>query len=294
MVQAERKQDQTISVSGVLRHLDLSRSGYSHYKERCGRPSRQAVRRKEIQQKIKQIYRESKEIYGAPKICYELRKLGYKISQKTVSNYMREIGIKACYIKPYTVTTINSDLDSRLKNYLQERYNPPAPNMVWCSDITYIPTDQGFLYLTSIMDLYSRRIISWRLSKTLEAKWVVECIEDAKLKRRGAKPLIFHTDRGSQYVSRSYLKAIARTKASYSQKASPWQNACIESFHALIKREWLNRFSISSYCQAYKLIFEYIEAFYNTTRIHSHCNYKAPQQFEEEIRELPELKQYVS
>ena len=117
--------------------------------------------------------------------------------------------------------------------------------MVWCSDITYIPTDQGFVYLTSIMGLFSRRMIAGRLSTTLEAKWVVECIADARQKRRGAKPLIFHTDRGSQYVSQAYLKAIGSSvRASCSQKVSPWKNACIESFYALIKREWLNRFDI--------------------------------------------------
>ncbi|MDO5033576.1 MAG: integrase core domain-containing protein [Eubacteriales bacterium] len=139
--------------------------------------------------------------------------------------------------------------------------------------LSYIPTGQGF----GIIDLYTRLIIAWRLSRTLEAKFVVECIEEARRKRRGAKPLIFHTDRGSQYVSKAYQKAVAGIRASYSQKASPWQNACIESFHALIKRECLNRVSIRDYDHAYRLVFAYIEAFYNTVRSHSHCNYLSPQ-----------------
>lgn len=229
------------------------------------------------------IYYESREIYGAPKICQELRKDGHRISEKTVGNYMREMELRACYVKPYTVTTIDPDFDSRLRNLLRENYNPSYPNSVWCSDITYIPTNEGFCYLTSIMDLYSRRIIAWRLSETLEAKWVVECVEEAKQKRRSSEALILHTDRGSQYVSEAYYRALGNIDPSYSQKASPWENACMESFHALIKREWLNRFKIRSYEEAYRLVFEYIEAFYNTIRSHSHCDYLSPKQYEDRL-----------
>ncbi|NLL47415.1 MAG: DDE-type integrase/transposase/recombinase [Firmicutes bacterium] len=105
------------------------------------------------------------------------------------------------------------------------------------------------------MDLFSRKIIAWRLSKTLEAKWVVECIQEAKKSRRITQPLVCHSDRGSQYVSAIYLEALDRIMPSYSRKASPWQNACIESFHALIKREWLYSFKIKDFDHAYKLVF---------------------------------------
>lgn len=131
------------------------------------------------------------------------------------------------------------------------------------------------------MDLFSRKIIAWRLSDTLEAKWVVECILEAKRSRRIAKPLVLHSDRGSQYVSGVYMDALGTLMPSYSQKASPWQNACIESFHALIKREWLYRHNIKDYMHAKKLVFEYIDTFYNTVRSHSHCDYLSPQQFED-------------
>ncbi len=128
--------------------------------------------------------------------------------------------------------------------------------------------------------LFSRRIIAWRLSRTFEAQWVVECIEEAKKHRIMAEPLSVHSDRGSQYISQAYLEALGKIKPSYSRKASPWQNACIESFHALIKREWLYSFEIADFDHAYKLVFEYIEAFYNTVRSHSHCNYLSPAQYE--------------
>lgn len=175
---------------------------------------------------------------------------------------------------------MDSDFSMELKNILDEEFNPTEPNAVWCSDITYIWTYEGFAYLTSIMDLYSRKIIAWELSRTLEAKWVVETINKAKKTRKIDKPLVMHSDRGIQYTCSAYKEATEGFINSYSKKAFPWDNACIESFHALIKREWLNRFKILDYNHAYRLVFEYIEAFYNTVRIHSHCGYLSPNQYE--------------
>lgn len=266
------------NVSGVLRILGVSRSGYLAWKNRL--PSNREKRKERIKERIVEIYQESHQNYGAPKIAECLRREGEKIADKTVGNYMRELGIKAQYVKPYTVTTIEPDISSRLRNILKEKFNPEEPDAVWCSDITYIWTYEGFVYLTSIMDLYSRKIISWVLSDTLEAAYVVKAVEKAKRRRNVEKPLILHTDRGIQYVCREYVEATAGMKRSYSKKAYPWDNACIESFHALIKREWLNRFKIKNYDHAYKLVFEYIETFYNTVRIHSHCGYLSPNEYE--------------
>lgn len=131
-------------------------------------------------------------------------------------------------------------------------------NAVWCTDITYIWTKNGFIYLNCVMDLFARKIIAWTLSDTMEVSTVIATIDKAKAYRNTESPLIIHSDRGSQYVS----------------------NACIESFHSLIKREWLNRFGIQDYSHAYSLVFEYIEAFYNTVRIHTHCDYMSPDEFE--------------
>lgn len=202
---------------------------------------------------------------------------------------MRQMGIKAQWVKPYTQTTIDSDLSQKLQNILNKEFNPEHPDAVWCSDITYIWTFEGFVYLTSVMDLYSRKIISWVLSKTLEASHVVKCIEKVKKNRHIKNPLIFHCDRGCQYVSEAFRKATAGMIHSYSKKAYPWDNACIESFHALLKREWINRFKIFNYTHAYKLIFEYIESFYNTVRIHSHCGYLSPNDYEEQYLKKLEI-----
>ena len=208
---------------------------------------------------------------------------------------MREIGIRAQYIKLYTITTTNSDFDSKLENILDEQFNPSEPDSIWVSDITYIWTYSGFVYLTSIMDLFSRKIIAWVLSETLEAKYVVEAVEKAKERRNIQNPLVIHTDRGCQYVSDIYINATQNMIRSYSKKAYPWDNACIESFHALIKREWLNRYRIIDYKHAYRLIFEYIETFYNTVRIHSHCDYTSPIDYERKYEnKLKELERKAS
>lgn len=277
--QGERR----LNVSGVLRILGVSRSGYLRWKKRL--PSGREKRKQVLMGRILAIYEDSHQNYGAPKITECLRKEGEKIAEKTVGNYMRELGIRAQYVKPYTVTTIDPDFSGGLKNILDEKFDPQEPDAVWCSDITYIWTFEGFVYLTSIMDLYSRKIIAWVLSDTLEAKWVVEAVEKAKAARNKDKPRILHTDRGIQYVCRDYAEATEGMQRSYSRKAYPWDNACIESFHALIKREWLSRFKIMDYGHAYQLVFQYIEAFYNTVRIHSHCGYLSPDEYEKKYNQ---------
>ena len=278
-----------LNVSGVLKILGVSRSGYVQFKKKV--PSDRNFRKCTIKEKILKIYQDSHQNYGAPKITECLRKEGEIISEKTVGNYMREMKIKAQYVKPYTVTTIDSNFSSEFKNILDENFNPLEPDAAWCSDITYIWTSEGFVYLTSVMDLYSRKIISWVLSDTLEAKWVAKAVEKAKIIRKVKKPLVIHTDRGIQYVCKEYKNATEGMERSYSKKAYPWDNACIESFHALIKREWLNRFKIADYEQAHSLVFEYIETFYNTVRIHSHCGYVSPNEYEKEYgKKLAEME----
>lgn len=267
-----------LNVSGVLRQLGVSRSGYNSWKNRI--PSNTEQRKNIIKNKICDIYDESHQNYGACKIAKKLQETGEVISEKTVGNYMREMGLKAQWVRPWIATTTDSDFSEEYKNILEEKFNPDTPDAVWCTDITYIWTYEGFVYLTSIMDLYSRKIISWVLSNTLETKWVVEAVNKAKSARNVNKPLIMHSDRGRQYTSNDYKNVTDGISLSYSKKAYPWDNACIESFHSLLKREWINRFRIRDYNHAYRLVFEYIEAFYNTVRIHSHCNYISPSDYE--------------
>lgn len=267
-----------VSISGMLKKLGVSRSGYRAFLHR--KPSASQQRKEAIKESIKQIHDDSKQNYGAPKITKELHKSGETIAERTVSKYMKEMGIHAQWVKPWTTTTRDSDFSKELHNILDEQFNPDRPNAVWCTDITYIWTFDGFVYLTSIMDLFARKIIAWTLSETMEVSCVIDTINKAKERRNTDLPLIIHSDRGSQYVSQAYRDATQKMTRSYSHTGYPYDNACIESFHALIKREWLNRFKIFNYSHAYRLVFEYIETFYNTVRIHSHCDYMSPNDFE--------------
>ena len=156
--EAARKAKRRVSVSGMLKILGVSRSGYNAWLKHV--PSNAEKRRETVKAKIKDIYDESKQNYGAPKITQVLRKSGEIISERTVGQYMKQMGIKAQWVKPWTITTKDSDFSSELQNILDEQFNPERPNAVWCSDITYIWTIDGFVYLTSIMDLYSRKIIA--------------------------------------------------------------------------------------------------------------------------------------
>ena len=158
-----------VSVSGILKKLGRFTFGLSCM-EKTGSFGDTSVRRAILKEKIQKIYEDSHQNYGAPKITAELRKSGERVSEKTVGNYMRQMGIKAQWVKPYIQTTpSDSDFSQELKNILNEEFNPTQPDAVWCSDSPYIWTFEGFVYLTSVMDLYSRKIISWVLSETLEA-----------------------------------------------------------------------------------------------------------------------------
>ena len=165
---------------------------------------------------------------------------------------MKEMGLKACWIKKWhAVPKVKLD-STKLKNLLKQKFNPKRPDAVWCTDITYIWTSEGFMYLSTIMDLFSRKIIAWELSRTMEEEFVIKTVEKAKTERKIKRPLIIHSDRGSHYKADAYIKATEKMKRSYSKVHYPYDNACIESFHSLIKREWLYRFQIQDYehCQS--------------------------------------------
>ena len=186
----------------MLKELDVSRLGFYDYLKRV--PSKTKLRKERIIKEIKKIHKESYEIYGSPKITELLNKKGKKVSQKYVYSIMKENNIKAKYIKPYIQTTVSHDFSDKLKNLLNRHYDPTKPNVAWCTDITYIWTyDDGFVYLTSVMDLYSRSIISDE---------VLKCIEN---------PLVIQSDRGVQYTSTKYRELTSEFIRSYSRKGTP-------------------------------------------------------------------------
>lgn len=167
----------------MLEKLNASKSGYYDYIKRV--PCKQKIRKAVLTSELERIHEESKQIYGVPKITQQLRNEGHVVSERYVDKIMRENGIKAHYIKPYTITTKDCDFSNKLTNVLKRDFNSDKPNAAWCTDIKYIWTiEDGFVYLTSIMDLYSRKIISWTLSKTMDTEVVLKCLEEAKSKRK--------------------------------------------------------------------------------------------------------------
>jgi putative transposase len=283
----EQESTGNVSIRGMLKFLPVSRSGYVSWKKRKQEKlkSEQAKRKEMITAEIKKIYESSHEIYGSPKITHILQSWGHLVSQKYVANIMRENGMKAHYVKKYrTRTTIHSDFSTKLKNVLDRKFNPDKPNRVWVTDITYVWThDEGFVYLTSLMDLYSRKIIAWTLSQTMQVEEVLACLKKAKQRRQYDEALVIHSDRGVHFVSALYRQLTSNMTTSYSDKGNPYDNACIEAFHALIKREWFSKYPPLDFNHAYRLTFEYIETFYNTIRTHSHCDYMSPNKFEQKI-----------
>ena len=189
----------------MLKHLGVSRSGYYDWINR--KPSNRSVLKQKVKEAIQDIYEASYRIYGAPKITKELRKRGFRTSERTVTRYMKEMNIRACWVRPYTTTTHSEDFSDRFRNILDRHFSPKEPNAVWCTDITYIPTKKGFVYLSCIMDLFSRRIVSWELAPTLETRYVVNAIQKAMLVS-GKRPKVIHTDRGTQYTSVEYWEGL--------------------------------------------------------------------------------------
>ena len=263
----------------MLKFLGVSRSGYRSFLNRKLSPTRQ--RKETVKNEIQKIYDNSKQNYGAPKISQELRKSGETISQRTVGKYMREMGIRAQWTKPWTTTTRNSDFSKELHNVLNEQFNPDRPNAVWCTDITYIWTQDGFVYLNCVMDLYARKIIAWTLADTMEVSTVIETINKAKACRNTDQPLIIHSDRGSQYVSAAWREATKTMQRSYSHSGYPYDNASMESFNAILKKEEVNLKEYETFEEAKMALFEFIEGWYNRKRIHSAIGYQTPYEIEE-------------
>lgn len=226
-----------VSVSGILHYLGVSTSGYYAWTKHI--PSVSENHRKQMKNKIQDVYQRSYQIYGAPKITAVLRQQGNTISERTTGKYMHEMGIRALWVKHWTHTTIHSDFDLQLKNILDEQFNQANPNQVWVSDITYIWTDEGFVYLTSVMDLFSRRILAWTLGTTLEAKYVVETVQKAIQERSGAKPRVFHSDRGAHYRWPGWIERMENAgliRSMLKKGCSPDNSAC-EGFFGRLKNE---------------------------------------------------------
>lgn len=264
----------------MCRVLMVAKSGYYAW---LGRPESKRSRENErLLIKIKVVHKQSKETYGSPRVHRQLVKEGETCGEVRVAKLMAANGIRAKQDKRFVVTT-DSKHDQRVaENVLDRRFEVDAPDKVWASDITYIPTDEGWLYLAGMLDLCSKSVVGWSMGDSLGSSLVIEALEMAYQRRQPEAGLLHHSDRGSQYASREYRDILEGygIEQSMSRKGNCWDNAPMESFFGTLKRELVNHRRYRTRQEARRDIFEYIEAFYNRKRLHSSLGYMSPADFE--------------
>jgi transposase InsO family protein len=256
--------------------LRVSRSGY--YSWRKNPESKRNQEEKTLTVKIIDVYDNSRKTYGSIRVHQELKKNNIKCSKNRVARIMKKNNIVSITKKKYKVTTDSNHNLPINPNVLEQNFTAIAPNEKWVTDITYIYTTEGWLYLSAILDLYTKEIVGFSMSSTMTKQLVIDTLNNAKKRYAPSNGLIHHSDRGSQYASYAYQEELQKNGfiGSMSRKGNCYDNACIESFWGTLKTELIYRKPLMSREQARIAIFEYIEVFYNRKRIHSSLNYLTP------------------
>jgi transposase InsO family protein len=264
-------------------HLEVSPSGYYAWQRRRSRPSLRALEDHALAIEIDRIHTGSRQTYGVPRVENELRKKGHCHGRNRVARLMKQQGLCGRKRGRYRLQTTDSNHDEPIApNRLAQAPKATAPNQLWVADVTYIQTQQGWLYLSAILDLYSRKIVGWAMGQRNDTLLVLKALAMALLHRNPPANLLLHSDRGVQYASLDYRQALSRAGliASMSRRANCYDNATMESFWATLKLELVYRRRFDSHSHAQSQIFDYIETFYNRQRAHSALGYLSPVDFE--------------
>lgn len=275
----DRRADYPVRV--MCNALDVSPAGY--YAWRTRPESRRSAANRDLLDEIQRVHRDNRGCYGSPRIHIELQAEGRGPSRGRIERLMRRHGIRAIMARPRWVRTTDSRHNLPIApNLLAQNFVAAAPNQVWLADITYVDTDQGWLYLATVMDLYSRRIVGWAMADHLRAELPLAALRMAIAAKRPGPGLIHHSDRGVQYACQDYRKAIqsAGFQASMSRKGNCYDNAPMESFFHTLKTELVHHRHYPTRAAATRDIFAYIEGFYNRTRRHSAIGYISPIEME--------------
>ena len=237
---------------------------------------------RELDVEIKRIFEESKLRYGSPKITKVLNEQGIKVSQKRVARRMKELGLRSIVVKKFNHSGKSKiDGTKEYPNLLEQNFYAEKPSQKWVGDITYIYTiETGWTYLAIVMDLFDLKVVGWSYGLSMTDELVIDAFNKALINRGLEKNGIFHSDRGSQYTSNDYEEILATLsiKHSYSKKGYPYDNASMESFNAILKKEEVNINTYQTFEEAKLIIFEFIEGWYNNKRIHSTLGYITPNQ----------------
>lgn len=260
--------------------LDVSVSGYRAWKG-GGKPDRKRLTDAQMLTLIRAIHTELQGAYGSPRMVRELRDRGFSASKTKVERLMRDNGIRARHKRRYKATTDSAHGLPVAENLLDRNFTPSAPNQVWTSDITYLWTDEGWLYLAIVLDLFNREVIGWSIKARMTADIVTDALTMAWFRRKPTPGVLHHSDRGSQYASRVFQDTLAEygMHCSMSRKGNCWDNAPTESWFNSFKNERVHGNRYATRAEATADAFEYIEVFYNRKRRHSTLGYKSPTQF---------------
>lgn len=275
-----QQHEQEFSVGLMCRLLSVSRSGYYQWKKRP--PSKRHQIREALAVEVKRIFEDEKNRVGSPRIAKRLNDEGHRASRHAVAKIMRRHGWRAKAAKKYKATTNSNHSLPVAPNLLAQNFEATAPDQKWVSDITYIWTEEGWLYLAVVLELYSRRVIGWAIAERMTATLVCDALIMALWRRHLPKDVIVHSDRGSQYCSAAYQKLLKKHQlvCSMSKKGDCYDNAAMESWNHSLKVEAVHGERFMTRAEAKQQVFDYIEVYYNRKRLHSKLGYLSPEAFE--------------
>lgn len=276
-------------VAVLCKVLGVSRSGFYAWNDRV--PSARSLEDARLRVHIAALYERGRKVVGAPSIHGALRNAGFHVSRKRVARLMRELGLRSLRKRRFKATTDSNHALPVAENVLDRKFEVDAPNVAWVTDITYVWTSEGWLYLAAILDLFSRRVVGFAMSERIDRALVLEALAAAVGRRVPNAGLVHHSDRGSQYASNDYQTALddLGVVCSMSRKGNCWDNAVAESFFATLKTELVYQRRFATRAEARDAIFDFIEVFYNRERRHSSLGYVSPAEYEmnfdQEMRE---------
>ena len=267
-------------IAMLCRVLGVSRSGY--YRWKSAPPSERSTEDAKLKPVIAAIFAENHETYGSPRVHAELRDLGFEIGRQRVARLMREMGLYALPERRFRRTTDSGHSLGFAPDLVERDFEPDEPNRVWASDITYVWTDEGWVYLAVIIDLFSRKVVGWSIADHMRADLVLEALDRALTTRETDDKLVHHSDRGSQYASHAFRERLDAAGIAWSMGATGccFDNACAESFFATLKKELVHRKQYRDLAAARADISNYINLFYNSRRRHSALGYVSPAAYE--------------
>ncbi len=278
-----RQQQKAYPITVLCQVMEVSRSGYYQYFKIAH--DIKIYKDFEVLSKIRQIHSKTRGAYGTRRMAKELRSQGYDVGRCRARSLMKKAGVSVKHRKKFKKTTDSKHNLPVAPNLLDRNFQVDRPDAVWCSDISYLWTMEGWLYLAVVIDLYARKVVGWAIKSRLDASLVTEALLMAYWRRKPAKGLIHHSDRGNQYASSEYQKLLQTYSmiCSMSRKGDCWDNAVVESFFHNLKTEWTANLIYRTRDDARIDVIQYIEMFYNSHRLHSFLGYKNPNAFEENL-----------